>query len=283
MNSTDWDLGQSKTPIINLHGRVNGGQSGQDDKIVLSKSAYRQLLFERSDYANFLKALLATRTVLFLGYSFSDSYLNLLRTEIFSLFDNKPEPLPTAFAVMNDLSQSAAEYLRLHEGIYPITYSSTSGRTEKENHSEFDSILTEIANRAGVEGTISEIHTRKRILWLDPEQRNNTYAVEVLSETSNGPSIEHVDTLREAMDMLTDASLPEFDLVISHWGYNNHVGENLLKQIRNLEVAVPVIIFASGFHTEVNRPTALSLGAFDYVSSFEGLFSALNRLFIHDQ
>jgi CheY-like chemotaxis protein len=130
--------------------------------------------------------------------------------------------------------------------------------------------------------------SRPHLNWVQ-NRENKWYrsvgqvTVEVLSETSIGPSIEHVDTLREAMDMLTDPSLPEFDLVISHWGYNNHVGENLLKQIRNLDVAVPVIIFASGFRTEVNRPTALSLGAFDYVSSFEGLFSALNRLFIHDQ
>ena len=283
VSSTDWDSGKSQTPIINLHGRVNGDQYGQYEEIVLSKSAYRRLLFERSDYENFLKALLATRTVLFLGYSFSDSYLNLLRTEIFTLFDNNPEPRPTAFAVMNDLSQPAAEYLHMHEGIYPITYASTSVGTENEDHSKFDAILTEIANRAGVEGTLSEIHTRKRILWLDPKPRNNTYAVDVLSSTSGGPTIEYVGKLIDAIDMLTDPSLPEFDLVISHWGYDNHVGENLLKQIRNLDVAVPVIIFASGFCTEVNRPTALSLGAFDYVSSFEGLFSTLKRLFNHDQ
>ena len=46
---------------------------------------YRRLLHECPGYATFLKALMSTKTLLYVGFSFTDDYLNEFRSEIVSM------------------------------------------------------------------------------------------------------------------------------------------------------------------------------------------------------
>ena len=88
--------------VVKLHGDIDLITERSDPEVVLTRTDYRKLLFEDSRYSNFLRALLATRTILFLGFSFSDGYLNLLRSEILALLRHDPQE-PMAYAVLNDV------------------------------------------------------------------------------------------------------------------------------------------------------------------------------------
>ena len=55
----------------------------------------------------------------------------------------------------------------------------------------------------------------------------------------------------------------------------------LLEGIRAFRLELPLIVFASSDpeHVRENRLKALSLGAFEYTWTFEGLFSAIENIF----
>jgi CheY-like chemotaxis protein len=286
VDSVIWEApgGGSLVPIVKLHGQLSDGELEND--VVLSRSGYRKLLFERPDYANFLKAVLVTRTVLFIGFSFSDSYLNLLRSEVLNLIQGDGSSGPKAYAIMNDLTDEACLYLLKHEGIHPIRYS-TDEFDGDPDHSGFDDLLTDLSEATNPKSSISEILAGKRILWLDPAPDNNTYAMELIHGIDGDQVITTVDGPEEAIDALTDGHIV-FDLVITHWGHDQYLdssGESsanaqaLMRAMRRDDIEVPVVVFASGFGSEVNRPKALALGAFEYVSAFEDLFASIEQIF----
>ena len=62
-------------PLSRIHGNLNNSQS-----VVLSREGYR-LLFACPNYMTFIRSCFATRTILFVGFSFSDANINELRSE----------------------------------------------------------------------------------------------------------------------------------------------------------------------------------------------------------
>ena len=286
VDSVSWESteGTSLVPIIKLHGQLSDGQSITD--VALSRSGYRKLLFERPDYANFLKAILVTRTVLFIGFSFSDSYLNLLRSEVINLTRSEDSDGLTAYAIMNDITDEGCNYLVKHEGIQPIRYftDSTDG---KPDHSGFDDLLSDIHQATNPETSVAKILAGKNILWLDPNRDNNAYAMDVIRKVGGERMISTVGNPDEAIrEMMRDGS--DFDLIITHWGHEKYLDESgetssnaeaLMRDMRRNKIEVPVLVFASGFESEQNRPKALALGAFEYVWAFKDLFSNIEQIF----
>ncbi len=61
-----WKLFE-KTPILKVHGSVNDPSS-----IILSHGGYKRLLHETVGYKNFMLSLMATNTILYMGFSFND-------------------------------------------------------------------------------------------------------------------------------------------------------------------------------------------------------------------
>ncbi len=59
-----------------LHGRLDVAQS-----LVLTRAQHQRRLYADPAYLTVLRSLFATSTVLFLGYSLNDAYLNELRSE----------------------------------------------------------------------------------------------------------------------------------------------------------------------------------------------------------
>ncbi|HEY3352103.1 MAG TPA: SIR2 family protein [Polyangia bacterium] len=78
------------TPILKLHGDANGKPDTLP--LVLGRSEYRRRVYGDRNYANFVRSVFAEYTVLFLGVSFTDAYLNELRSEVLHLvhFDQAP-------------------------------------------------------------------------------------------------------------------------------------------------------------------------------------------------
>ncbi len=49
--------------------------------VVFTRQGYRSLLYHIPEYVTFLRCLMASTTILYLGFSFTDAYLNEIRSE----------------------------------------------------------------------------------------------------------------------------------------------------------------------------------------------------------
>ncbi|MGH8655925.1 MAG: SIR2 family protein [Gammaproteobacteria bacterium] len=66
---------RKQRPLLKLHSDLDDPQT-----IVMTRRDYRRLLYENPNYLSFLRAYLVSHTVLYLGFSFTDAYLNELRS-----------------------------------------------------------------------------------------------------------------------------------------------------------------------------------------------------------
>ena len=283
-NLFSWTTGIRLSEVVKLHGDIGSTPDRPYPDVVLTRTDYRRLLFEDSRYSNFLRALLATRTVLFLGFSFSDGYLNLIRSEILALLGHDPSK-PLAYALLDNVDQDEADFLLRHEGIEALVYDSKNG-----DHSVFDDYLQKLHEHTAPARIIGRLLDGKRLLWLDPKPDNNLYGMDLIRQsTSMGCEIVECVSPSEALRHLSEAP---FDVLITHWGHGlssdgsgtqraNAV--ELLEGIRALKLEVPVIVFASPDpeHVRANRLKALRLGAFEYTWTFEGLFQSIEKIFGH--
>eukprot|EP00906_Rhabdomonas_costata_P018920 RCo027556 len=82
-------------PVLQIHGSVN-----MTSTIVLSREGYRRLLNSAPYYQDFLKSLVLSRTILYLGYSFTDDYLNEIRSDVISMRSGSRTKI-AAYALIN--------------------------------------------------------------------------------------------------------------------------------------------------------------------------------------
>lgn len=73
-----------RVPIIQLHGRID-----ERNTIVCSRNGYRKLLNQVPGYMEFLRTVMASCTILYIGFSFSDGYLNDLRSQVLAMLDGQ--------------------------------------------------------------------------------------------------------------------------------------------------------------------------------------------------
>jgi hypothetical protein len=253
----------SRTPVVKLHGRADG-QDGRP--VVLARSDYRRRLYEDHGYANFLRAVFARYTLLFLGVSFTDAYLNELRSEVLS-FIREPddEDPPWGYAVMGRPTEATGlrQFMRAHEGIEVLMYCSA------HDHSGFDRWLRAIADCTSATRRLDHLLGSQPVVWVDPERSSNSHGIRVLQGTSR-----RVELLQRP-DQLTDAHVQASLLIVG--------GPDacaVLEQVRAWPVRPPVVVF--GEHTAQERHEVLRRGAWEYVARWSELFEAIERLFGRD-
>jgi hypothetical protein len=272
-----WTRLQTGKGVIKLHGDVtkpNLEASG----LVFSRRDYRARLHEDPAYRNFLRAVFARSTVLYLGFSFTDAYVNELRSETLSLLGHRGRTDDNvAYAVMSDVAPAWARYMETHEGIGVLPYSSE----EDPEHSSFDGFLEDVYERTNGERVLGALLRGKRVLWMDPAKDRNRSQVDVLCDAAGDPElVVQVSTPSEAVTRMKNAS-PPFDLVITHFGFKPELGdaaaEVLLHDMGVAEVRAPVIVFATAF--KENRRRALRAGAREYTYRNDELFREIEQLF----
>ncbi|MBT3223179.1 MAG: SIR2 family protein, partial [Proteobacteria bacterium] len=136
-----WDRrywpGHGDPEVVQLHGKVG------TEQLVFARRDYRELLFANPGYLTFLKALFATKTVVFMGFSFRDAYVDLLRSELIQLVEppraRSAEPPALSYAFMTELSAAEARYYREHEGMRVLYYEAD------DNHVALDDLLERLA------------------------------------------------------------------------------------------------------------------------------------------
>ncbi|TNF38459.1 MAG: SIR2 family protein [Deltaproteobacteria bacterium] len=275
----DWndERPRPRTRIIKLHGDANGDRD--TNPVVLARNDYRKRIYADGRYANFLRTVFATRTVLYLGFSFTDAYINELRSEVLSLIGVDPAR-PSGYAVLPDKDPKWRAYFRACEGIEVLHYD-TAGTSD---HSGFDAWLEAIHEQTAAERRISNLLASAgmdgpRIVWVDPKPGGNMYGIRWLEERA-GAEI----TLLNDADALTEASHAGANLLITCFGYrgvNDATAFDVLARIGGWTTRPPVIVFADPHNPFIadNRFRTLSRGAWDYAVQWPELFELIERLF----
>jgi len=265
--STRYWPGGDGPQVMQLHGAVG------TKRLVFARRDYRDLLFGDPGYLTFLRSLFATKTVLFMGFSFRDAYIDLLRAELMSLVDKGDDTPSTAFgySIMTDVSEAEVAYYRKHEGLRVLWFERT------DDFSGLDTLLRRLAEATN---PLLRLRTRlrgARVLWLDPQPDNNIYAMELLGGADRLPVVV-ARSLAEARRELAGAP---YDLVLSHWGHRPgqlSVAQELLQTMQSAGHRVPVVVFGDPEHAEANRRQALRWGAFELTASWTELFRAVDSV-----
>lgn len=262
-----WTKG-ARTPVLKLHGELRG-----DKGVTLSRRGYRARLYAEPGYLNVLRSVFLTKTLLFVGFSFNDEYLNELRSEALAYLGNKAGQRPLAYAIVPDMPAPIRAHFEKHEGIRLLTY-------DPSDHGQVDVLLERLHHETNPSRIMGARLGGKRILWVDPSDQNNARGRAHLAEASRGLcTIELAASPEEAKARLASE---RFDLVITRWGHHPHRAPDavvVLETVRSLGVAAPVVVFASGAFATENRERALSLGALEYTSDWETLFEVIDRRF----
>jgi len=277
----DWAQGDAtpQRPVLKLHGDAN--RDPDDNPVVLARGDYRARLYEDARYSNFLRVVFATRTVLFLGVSFTDAYLNEIRSEVLALLGPaSSDGRPRAYAVLPDRTPAQREYFLRHEGIevlgYDIQRDAATGEPLPAGFAGFDRWLEAVCDATSAEARLGRLLGGRRIAWLDPAPHHNEHGVALLERS--GAKVE----ILAGPDELSEARHAGLDLLISHYGHRagrDAVAVEVLGRVGRWADRPPVIVFASGHYADENRWRVLRLGAFEYGSGWRELFRLIEQLF----
>lgn len=264
-----------QAPVVKLHGDLDA-PPGQR-RLAFTTRNYRALVHQQPGYRAFLRTLFATHSVLYMGFSFTDGYINELRSEILAWVGS--DRLPD-YAIMADVPPLVRRHLRENEGLECLPFEAPRG-----DFSGFDAWLDAIYRAAAPEATLRDRVSGRRILWFDPNPKNNLFGhAALLDEQGTGGAalVRTPRSVEDALRALHDGA--PWDLVISHYGYQGGAPSNferLMTGMRALEPdrQAPVLVFSRPDSRHQNRPHALKLGAFDYVDSWPELFAAVERVF----
>jgi hypothetical protein len=257
--------------VLKLHGDLAGERG-----ITLSRRGYRKRLYAEPGYLNVLRSVFLTKTLLFLGFSFSDGYLNELRSEALAYVGKNAATPTLAYAVIPDLHEAVSAHYAKHEGIHVFSFDSKGPR----GFGYVEDFLQELADRTNPAKVMGPRLENRRILWVDPSEQNNARGVAYLRDASRGLCT--IDLEPSHASAVARAKDGKYDLVITRWGHHPNRPADavvLLEGLRREDVRAPVVVFASGAHADVNREAALGLGALEYTSDWETLFEVIDRRF----
>jgi hypothetical protein len=262
---------QGRSPILKLHGDLRG-----DKGITLSRRGYRTRLYSEPGYLNVLRTVFMTKTLLFIGFSFNDAYLNELRSEALAYIGKGADTPTVAYAVLADVHPSVQSHYAKHEGIHVFHYDSK----DNTDHGYVDDFLARFHAQTSPAKVMGPRLEGRRILWVDPNDHHNWRGAAYLHDAARGLCT--IDLAKSPESALERLETSEYDLVISRWGHQ-HAGPSdairLLEGMRRADRRAPVVVFSSGAFARENREVALRLGALEYTSHWETLFEVIDRRF----
>ena len=261
----DWlHAGADHSRVIKLHGDANGDP--KRNKIVLARQDYRRLLYEDRRYGNFLRSLFATRTLLFLGTSFTDAYLNEVRSEVVALVGGAVR----GWAILPDRSPEEAAYFKRHEGIEVVAYDTADG-----THAGFDRWLQAIHAETSTVARLRRLVGGQQLVWVDAHPGNNVVGFRRLEEAGGRIILlskpEELDRARHA-----DAAI-----IITSYDMGREsepAAFATLKAVTAWGERPPVVVFSSNTDHVRRRQAVLRRGAFEYCHGWQELFRTIEQL-----
>lgn len=116
------------------------GDAADSDSIILTREQYRQLLpqGERQAALESLKMLLASRPVVYLGFSLRDPDFIYVRDLLANTYKGG---VRDHFAIMADVSEAESDYWRRHYGIHLISYTTIERSDKTKDHTALLTLL----------------------------------------------------------------------------------------------------------------------------------------------
>jgi hypothetical protein len=278
----DGEFGSLEVPTVKLHGDLN-----DPDSIVFTRSDYRKRLYSNTGYLQFLRSVFLFNTVVYLGFSFTDTYINQLRSETLELLgiDADDEKMPSAFAFVADTPEPTQRYFRQTENTAIIDFS-TNGGTD---FSEFDRLLEQLYHATSPVVRFGKLMEHRRILWVDPDMSDNANPIRAIDAASAAAGVDKgrrcvvdpVASAQAAVDHLSSPDAPSYDLIISRWGVFDRKEAIAVPLLKGLTSSVrrPVIVFGWDHDSDLRKRDSLSLGALGYYHTYDGLLSAIEHVF----
>ena len=278
-NEVFWGKRHAGAPVVQLHGDLTADHP--EEHLVLTRRDYRRRLYGDPGYMPFLHALLTTNTVLFMGTSFEDAYLNELRSQVLALFGYQTHDQPLAYALQNDVHELTREHFDRHEGIHVLNFDTLSG----QGFVGFDSYLRSIWESTAIRPRFGRLLRGKRLLWVAPSPRHGQSGYRFLqgalrdSGLDGRAIITEVAQVDEAAQLLgPEATTPSFDLIICDAGDQLQTATALLGVLRDYAQRPPVIVFGRPELAKSQRRHALCGGAVAYCWDWETLFRTISEL-----
>ncbi|HET7429896.1 MAG TPA: SIR2 family protein, partial [Nocardioides sp.] len=270
-----WNEGAPGAPVVKLHGEV--GPLG--DSVVFTQRDYRERLYSSPAYMTFLRSLFATSTVLFLGVSFTDAYLNELRSEVLAMIDQRDEDPPVAYAVLPDVAPHQARYLHSHEGLGAISYD-TAGGTDWTG---FDRVLDALHDATNPRAQIGAALAGRTVLWVDSDPDDVAFGRGVLADAAErAGGATRMEYAGSASDAITWLQSNRAELVVADiapGADGQPVAEALLTTMRREDLRAPVVVLAQQPVAPADRLALLSLGASEVADGWAELFRELTRIY----
>jgi hypothetical protein len=281
----------SSTPVIKLHGDVERPGS----TFVCTREGYRNLLHGSSQYSTFLKTLLATHTILYIGFSFSDAYINELRQEVMALYGSHGSSprAPLGYAIMCGVSDVQQTALLRHDGLKILNYQ----WSELNGHGEFTSVLNRLYLSSNPTIKFGHMLHERSIVWVHKNwqaSRDSRFLKEYLEEAnivSMGKltcTMTVAGSAKEALSILStrgvDCIVCIYDTSGDYKDYTpekeNQIGSettNLLLQLRG-DMGAPVLVFGMPTESEQRRNNVMRLGARCYTHRYYELLSEMGTV-----
>lgn len=106
-------------PVFKIHGSYKDPES-----IILTDYDYRNIIFRKTQYRENLRQLFSDKSLLFIGFSFEDSNINLLLQEIFTVTEGMAN---SHYAFINDIGNIKKEFFWKSRNIRVILYQTIDG------------------------------------------------------------------------------------------------------------------------------------------------------------
>ena len=97
-------------------------------------------------------------TILYIGFSFSDYYLNDLRASLLTMIGNDNIRFPVAYAIIDGKEDWEVNFFRKHEGVHFLTY-------EKDRHEHANAIFDDLRKTTSARCRIGRVLANKSIFW----------------------------------------------------------------------------------------------------------------------
>lgn len=144
-----------KAPVIKLHGCAQRGH------IVLTRQGFRRLLYGVPGYKIFLQSMMASRTMVSLGHSGTDAYINDLNSELLTMFRKSDLPLRYNIAPASD---GKVSFARQYDGMHYLSWDK-----DKYGYGVFDYLLQKLSHATSYRARMRTMLRGRRILLIKSE------------------------------------------------------------------------------------------------------------------
>lgn len=276
---------RQRIPIIQLHGSLKNPQ-----QLAFTKEGYRRLLYSSPSYVTFLRTVMSTYTVLYMGFSFVDEYLNEIRSEVVSMLGLERRDPPLGYAIINDQTPATMRYYRRHEGVHILNWD-----TQGFKHFEgLECYLQAINAKTNIMYRFGRLLYGKKILWFGGSGFARTHVAPFFRSCVHqycvleGLPLERdklhiVGTANSIEVVLNKLKNRKFHLIISKFGQygGNILFMEMIKRLRKLprKLWAPVIVYSRPENMNVRKRIVTSAGGLNYCSTFSELMNSIDFCF----